>query len=440
MSDRSAPDQRFPEGRAPLFEWWMVANLAVGMGQFAFVPMLIVPYVIGVSGRPADGGVVLSIIGLAAVTAPALGAFADRYAAHRLVFVLGLFAQAAAYALYAWSAVDQVVYGLVAIVFGVGIAAVQAVGPAFIVAIGLAESLQAKRLGAYNLLTSAGLVIGGLLLVATATWPYPRKFLLAAGAISLVSLVVWLATARPAGRIRPRSDVAAVAGAVAGAQEGQRRPGALRQVLRTRFGVLLLMLVFTGIGYNATIGQIANIMGQTFGYPAGTTSTLLAVSGLVNMGGFLFAGFWMARSGALTVVTGAQLLHLLGLAGLALLSLATGSVVVAAGLFMLCFYSAEPFGRIPQPVLAVRFSSLDASTATGWYIAVLAGSASIGGLLAGLLAQVFSYAAILWMAGAAFAIGLCVNAVGLWPAERRKRAVEHRPGRHSPAGARQPAR
>ena len=48
------------------FELWMVANLAVGMGQFVFVPMLVVPYVTRVTGRASDGGIVLAIIGLSA--------------------------------------------------------------------------------------------------------------------------------------------------------------------------------------------------------------------------------------------------------------------------------------------------------------------------------------------------------------------------------------
>jgi hypothetical protein len=79
-------------------------------------------------------------------------------------------------------------------------------------------------------------------------------------------------------------------------------------------------------------------------------------------------------------------------------------------------------------VLAVRFSTLPTSTATGWYIAVLAGSASIGGLLAGVLAQTFGYSAILWMAAASFTTGLLVNVFGLWPAERKIRAEEAREG------------
>jgi MFS family permease len=79
-------------------------------------------------------------------------------------------------------------------------------------------------------------------------------------------------------------------------------------------------------------------------------------------------------------------------------------------------------------VLAVRFSTLPTSTATGWYIAVLAGSASIGGLLAGVLAQTFGYSAILWMAAASFATGLLVNVFGLCPAERKIRAEEAREG------------
>lgn len=414
------------------FELWMVANLAVGMGQFVFVPMLVVPYVTSVTGSAADGGIVLAIIGLSALSAPLVAGFADKYHAHRLMFTLGMLAMAVSYALYAWSASNQEVYALVAIIFGVGIAGIQSMGPAFILSVGISQGLQARRLAFYNLLTSVGILVGGLLLSIVGSWSFSQKFLLASGIITLLAVIVWFATAKPAQNIRPRQIPSTESA------EGRKEPTAIGQVLHTTFGVLLLMAVFAGMGYNAFIGQIGNIMGHTFAFEPATTSLLLGVSGLINMAGFLLAGFWMARSGGLPVATGAQIMHLTGLVGLALLSLISPPVSLLAGLFMLVFYTGEPFGRIPQAVLAVRFSTLPTSTATGWYIAVLAGSASIGSLLAGVLAQAFGYSAIIWMSAVAFAIGLLVNVFWLWPAERKKRAEEAQEGEVS-KGAGTPA-
>jgi MFS family permease len=161
-------------------------------------------------------------------------------------------------------------------------------------------------------------------------------------------------------------------------------------------------------------------------------------AGLNNMGDFVVAGFWMGRKSALAVMTGSQLVHLTGLLGLTLLSVFAPSLGVLAGLFMLVFYSGEPFGRIPQPVLAERFSTLPTATAVGWYIAILAGSASIAGLLAGVLAQVIGYSAILWMAAAAFGIALLVNVLGMWPLERKKQQHEAQAASGPRAGVSKP--
>jgi len=251
----------------------MVANLAVGMGQFVFVPMLVVPYVTSVTGRASDGGIVLAIIGLSALSAPLVAGFADKYHAHRLMFTLGMLAMAVSYALYAWSASNQEVYALVA----------------FILSVGISQGLQARRLAFYNLLTSVGILVGGLLLSIVGAWSFSQKFLLASGIITLLAVIVWFATAKPAQRIRPRQILSAESA------EGRKEPTAIGQVLHTTFGVLLLMVVFAGMGYNAFIGQIGNIMGHTFAFEPATTSLLLGVSGLINMAGFLLAGFWMSR-------------------------------------------------------------------------------------------------------------------------------------------------
>jgi predicted MFS family arabinose efflux permease len=397
-----------------LFQPWMVANLAVGMGQFTFVPLLIVPYVTQAAGQASAGGAVVAIIGLSALTAPVVGGFAERYRAYRGVFTAGIAAMALSMALYAWSALNGETLALVAILFGVGIAGIQSVGPVFIVSVGLDEQFQSRRLAAYNLITSVGLVVAGLLLALVAPWTYAQKFLLAAGLLTVIAVVVWLTSGHQATLVRPRP-------APVGADAGE--PTGVRAVFRGTFGILMLMAVFAGMGYNAMISQVGNIMGSSFGWEPSQTSLMLGISGLVNIGGFILAGALMARKGALTTATVAQVFHLTGLVGLALLSLLAGPAGLVVAFAMLCFYMGEPYGRIPQPVLAVRFSRFSASVGTGWYIAVLAGSSSVGGLVAGALAQTFDYSAVLWMAAVCFAVSLAVVFLGLWPAERRLRAA-----------------
>jgi MFS family permease len=81
------------------FQWWMVSFVGFGAGFFAFVSLLIPPFVTKATGNAAEAGVVMAVISLAAVLGPVLGSFADRYRAHRLVLNLGLFGMATAFGL-----------------------------------------------------------------------------------------------------------------------------------------------------------------------------------------------------------------------------------------------------------------------------------------------------------------------------------------------------
>ena len=89
-------------GRA--FEWWMVSFIAAGAGWAAFISLLIPPYVTESTGNAADAGIVMAIISLAAVLAPVLGGFADKYRAHRLVLSLGVLGMALGFLMYSISA------------------------------------------------------------------------------------------------------------------------------------------------------------------------------------------------------------------------------------------------------------------------------------------------------------------------------------------------
>ena len=83
--------------QAKAFEWWMMANFAMGAGYSAFISLLIPPFVKEIIGDASAAGVVMAIIALGALLGPALGSFADKYSAHRLVLVLGVAGMALAF-------------------------------------------------------------------------------------------------------------------------------------------------------------------------------------------------------------------------------------------------------------------------------------------------------------------------------------------------------
>ena len=118
--------------QAKSFEWWMMANFAMGAGYSAFVSLLIPPFVKEISGDASAAGVVMAVIALGALLGPALGSFADKYSAHRLLMVLGVAFMALAFVMLALSSDESTLFAIDAIVMGIGVAAVSAVGPVFI--------------------------------------------------------------------------------------------------------------------------------------------------------------------------------------------------------------------------------------------------------------------------------------------------------------------
>ena len=150
-----------PQEKGSAFEWWMIANIAIGAGFSAFVALLIPPYVSEATGNAAAAGIVMAIISLAAVLGPVLGGLADKYRAHRLIMNLGVLGMAVAFAMYALSAETNSLFAIDAIVMGASIAAVSAVAPVFVVGARLPKKLEAKRLTTYNLVAPVGQVLGG---------------------------------------------------------------------------------------------------------------------------------------------------------------------------------------------------------------------------------------------------------------------------------------
>jgi MFS family permease len=399
----------------------MVSNFATGAGFAGFVALLIPPYVTEVTGSAADAGIVMTFISLAAVLAPVIGGFADRYAAHRLVLTLGVAGMGVSFAMYAISSEDSLVLGLDALLMGLSIAAQQAVAPVFIVAAGLDKGTQAKRLTTLNLVYPAGQVVGGALLAlaASASLGYAERFWIAAGVMAVGALVTWFGSAGAARRIQSspppsREDVE------------KTRGSGLRAVLVSTFGIYLAVLVLSSITSNGINNQIANILPNVYGIDAATTSGLIGLAGLLNVGFYLAAGWLMARSGGMSTLTVGMVMRLLGSLSLALLGLIADSPLLIVAGAMQLLYQGAPFIRMAQPVVGLRFSTFGAGAATGWVIGSLAVGSAIGSLLGGWLGQNVGFNAINWMGVVSAALALALLLIFLWPAERRKQQAEER--------------
>jgi predicted MFS family arabinose efflux permease len=397
------------------FEWWMLSNFAMGAGYSAFVSLLIPPFVKEITGDASAAGVVMAIIALGALLGPALGMFADKYSAHRLLLVLGVGGMAMAFVMLGISAENTELFAIDAIVMGVSIAAVSAVGPVFIVGARLSREVEAKQLTTYSLMMPAGQLVGGLLLAVVTGWTFSQRFWLGAGVMAVAFLIVWFTSAGPNARLQR----AVAAGEADEGAMRRARKASLKQVFFSLFGVYLLVLTLSSVANNGVNSQIANIMPNVYGMDEQTTSAMIGLAGLLNIVLFFPAGRWMARSGGFSPFTAGIVARFIAGVGMAVAGLATGNNLLLGAAFMQLMYNAAPFVRLAQPSLAVRYAKFPAGAASGWVIAASATGSFIGSLVGGFLADQYGFNAVNWMAAAAAGLSVVVLWIWLRPGEQR---------------------
>jgi predicted MFS family arabinose efflux permease len=198
-------------------------------------------------------------------------------------------------------------------------------------------------------------------------------------------------------------------------------------VFLSTFGMFLLIVVLSSMANNGINNQIANILPKVYGINQVTTSELISLAGLLNIDFFIVAGAWMARSGALPVYLMGNVLRLVGALGLALLGLATKTPVLLVAASMQVLYQANPFARLPQPAVTVRFATVAAGAANGWALGASAASSFIGSVLGGFLAVSLGFNAINWMGAVGAGLAVVLIVVSLWPADQQKRAAATAP-------------
>ena len=407
-------------GNGRSFEWWMISFIGAGAGWAAFISLLIPPFVTESTGNAANAGIVMAIISLAAVLAPVLGGFADKYRAHRLVLSLGVLGMSLGFFMYSISAETQAIYVLDAIVLGISVAAINAVGPVFILGANLSKKVEASRLTVLNLLQPVGQVLGGALLAfaISAKLDFSNRFMIAAGFMLVCAVITWFTTAAPAKRIvlledKPDEQLAE-----------QKRSFGLKQVLFSSFGLYLLIMTLSSMGNNGINAQIANILPNVYGMDQQTTSAMISLAGLFNIGLFIVAGRWMAKSGGMTVQTAATVIRFIGALGMAVVGMMANSPILIAAAFMQILYQSNPFSRISQGVVGMRFATVPAGQTSGWVIAASASGSFLGALIGGFLASSIGFNAINWMAAIAVGVALLLFIFVLWPMERKKRKQE----------------
>lgn len=399
------------------FQLWMVSNVAVGAGFTAFVALLVPPYITQATGSASEAGVVMALMSLAAVAGPVFGGIADRYNAHRYVMVGGMAAMTLALAAFGVASGDSEFQVIDALIMGLGVAGVSAVAPVFIVSAGLSDELQARRLTAFSVAFPAGQVAGGMMLAAAAQaeWSFSQRFYLGAVVLGLCTAIVWFTSAAPTAAIVVDDESADQDDDV----EQTRRTG-IGGVLFSLFGLYVLVLILSSIANNGINSQIANILPNLYGIDETTTSSLISLAGLLNIGLFFVAGKAMPKYGPLAPFLAGNVMRFGGALFLGLLGLMTSAPVLLVAGAMQLLYQGSPFARLPQNVLAVRFAPIPSGQANGWVIAGSAMGSFIGSLLGGWLADEVGFNAINWMGAVAAGAGVALLVLVIAPINKSR--------------------
>jgi predicted MFS family arabinose efflux permease len=269
---------------------------------------------------------------------------------------------------------------------------------------------------------------------AAAGWSFSQRFYLAAAVMFLAFIITWIASKQAAERVNGAMDAALDAEADQKAAEEaskvvaenlkKARKIGLKQVLISTFGMYLLILILSSVANNGVNNQISNILPNVYGIDEATTAGLISLAGLLNIGIFLAAGAWMGRSGAFGPFTAGNVARLVGALGMAVLGMVANAPILIVAAFMQLLSQGNPFVRLTQPVLAVRFATIPAGQANGWVIGASAIGSFVGSILGGILADKVGFNAINWMAAIAAGLAVLLIFISLGPANRKKRAEE----------------
>jgi predicted MFS family arabinose efflux permease len=255
-------------------------------------------------------------------------------------------------------------------------------------------------------------------MAAAASMSFSNRFWIAAAFMLVCFVVTWFSTAKPAQRIvmaedQPEAELTEI-----------KKSYSMKQVLISSFGLYLLILILSSIGFNGINAQIANILPNVYGINAATTSTLISLAGLLNIVFFIVAGAWLGRASSMPVFTTGNIIRFVGALLMAVIGLMARSPLLLAAAAMQILYQSNPFVRLTQPVVAMRFATIPAGQASGWVIAAGAAGSFFGSLIGGWLADAVGFNAINWMGAIAVGAAVLLLFFGLWPAERKKRAAK----------------
>lgn len=359
-------------------------------------------FITRVTGSPIRSGIVMAIIGLAALTGPWIGRFADKHRMHRRIYLLSLLGLSAAFMILAMDSQISHYTPIAGLLLGTSLAAQGTIGPAFIVGKGEQGQLTARKLTVYGLLFPVGQVAGAMAVVAGLLLGGTEQelFWIAAAVLMLLALIVWPTLGEVT--VGERKHKSAQKG-------GNVRP----HIVMSVFGLFLFAATLGAIANNGLFSQAANLLPAVYGFSKAQTALLVGLAGLASIGATLLAGRMMARRGSYNAYLNGSVIKWIGMSGMMLAALFSGPYLLFAGLMVLIAYSGPQITKLASPDVSARLAPVPATEANGYYFATSALGAFLGSLAAGALAEFVSYSSINIMNAALSGLAVLVMVIFL---------------------------
>lgn len=401
------------------FQVWHLIQFCLGFIWPGMFTVLTQTFVLEITGSAADSGLVMAMIGLGAVATPIFGGLADRYQAHRPIQILSVSMVIVGILTMGFTE-DEMFFVLAAILVGVGLAPAMTITTVYVVAAGLPREVEAKAIGSLQRMMFAGVILGGfaiaglLQLQQQGQLSYAALFSICAGFAALALLLIIFATRDIAARVREL----AVKRVEKANQDAPPGKFSLGDVLKSTFGLSLLVIFLNHVGWVGMAGQYVNFFDGAFGIDRSIVSSVNSIGVLASLAVIGYTGKWMGRAGPLPILSAGMVLRAVLAVALAAIGWALGGASEAIALPLLvwvAFRLVNPFIEMGNPVLTARTSVGGAAQAQAVMTAVFALAISMGNILGGQLAERFGWLALPWQTVVFCSLAFLVTYFGIRP-------------------------
>jgi predicted MFS family arabinose efflux permease len=401
--------------------WYAAYTLFIAViGGIA--PILLPQQVILAEDSPVHVGLVVSAIGLGGLTSVVWSGLADRFGWHRGLFAGGLLACGVALAGFPVAPGVPGWVGL-ALVLGTGASAANTMANLLILETHPTDEWD-TRIGwlqtFYNVGTVAGFLLAGVFshLPLAGSLELEVGLLTGAAMVALAALLAWLTTRAPPRRsvpatVKPRPTLHSLWMMHHAPRFHQPSLKSLRwlpSILRSPFGLVLVVWLVSNIGPNGLSALYPVMMLDAFGMSPGTASFAQALAYGVGIALYTPAALLVHRGGGLSVLQAGLAIRVAAL--LALMALGAAAIVGREWLAVLSFAAitlAWPLLSVSSTVLVSKLSPVGAGEGMGIYNTTAQLAGLLGPLVGGYVAHAAGYSALSGLAAAGVVLSVLLT-------------------------------